>query len=165
MLKYTMGAPDAYKLRAEEIHRLHERNNIIEKSREKDPEVDSISETAYHTAVYEVEIPAVCPQNRSVDHSSSSSTTNTNSTTTTTTTTTTTPLDVSVSNSRNASFLNNPSEHPELGFLAITDPEHGVLTRYLELGQISLILGDVMFVHGALFKQNMGYYILYYYQL
>lgn len=36
------------------------------------------------------------------------------------------------------------------------DPENGLLIRYLELAQIAAIIGDVMFVHGAINDLNMG---------
>jgi len=50
----------------------------------------------------------------------------------------------------------DPASHDEFGFLAITDPSDGILIRYLELAQISVVLGDVMFVHGGVLAFNMG---------
>ena len=41
-------------------------------------------------------------------------------------------------------------------FQSSMDPEHGLLTRYLELGQVAALIGDVLFVHGAITERNMG---------
>jgi len=35
-------------------------------------------------------------------------------------------------------------------------PDTGIMTRYLELGQLALLLGDCLFVHGGLRSYNMG---------
>jgi hypothetical protein len=34
--------------------------------------------------------------------------------------------------------------------------ENGLMLRYLELAQVAVVLGDVMFVHGAVHDFNMG---------
>lgn len=49
------------------------------------------------------------------------------------------------------------SPEPWVSFLGSTDPAQGLLTRYLELGQIAAVVGDVLFVHGAVHEHNMGY--------
>ena len=41
-------------------------------------------------------------------------------------------------------------------FLKWTDPEGGQLVRYLELGQLAARFGDVLFVHGAVHRHNVG---------
>lgn len=42
-------------------------------------------------------------------------------------------------------------------YLETLDPVNGLLTRYLSYGKISLILGDTLFVHGAIHDYNMGW--------
>lgn len=42
-------------------------------------------------------------------------------------------------------------------YLQSMDPENGLLMKFLSYGQISLILGDNLFVHGAIHDYNMGY--------
>ena len=46
---------------------------------------------------------------------------------------------------------------PWESFVGSTDPAQGLLTRYLELGQVAAVVGDVLFVHGAVHEHNMGY--------
>lgn len=36
------------------------------------------------------------------------------------------------------------------------DGDQGLVLRYLELAQVAVVLGDVMFVHGAVHDFNMG---------
>lgn len=45
---------------------------------------------------------------------------------------------------------------PWKSFLGSTDPAQGLLTRYLELGQVAAVVGDVLFVHGAVHEHSMG---------
>ncbi len=51
---------------------------------------------------------------------------------------------------------------PWESFLGSTDPTQGLLTRYLELGQVAAVIGDVLFVHGAVHEHNMGYAFSFY---
>lgn len=41
-------------------------------------------------------------------------------------------------------------------FTDMVHPQHGLLTRYMELGQLAVLVGDVLFVHGAVHEHNMG---------
>ena len=43
----------------------------------------------------------------------------------------------------------NPSAPP-------LSPPRGLMLRYLELAQVAAVIGDVMFVHGAIHEFNMG---------
>jgi hypothetical protein len=45
---------------------------------------------------------------------------------------------------------------PWRSFLKMTDPQTGLLTRYLQLGQIAARIGDTLFVHGAVHEHSMG---------
>jgi hypothetical protein len=48
-----------------------------------------------------------------------------------------------------ASFADMVSLQPEGG-------DQGLVLRYLEMAQVAVVLGDVMFVHGAVHDFNMG---------
>eukprot|EP01034_Spumella_vulgaris_P029274 gene29274-36296_t len=39
----------------------------------------------------------------------------------------------------------------------LVDPKGGLLTRYMELGKICVVIGDVAFTHGAFHDYNMGW--------
>jgi hypothetical protein len=45
---------------------------------------------------------------------------------------------------------------PWRSFVDQVHPTKGVLTKYLELGQLAVQIGDVLFVHGAVHKNNFG---------
>jgi hypothetical protein len=47
-------------------------------------------------------------------------------------------------------------EAPWRSFLDMTNPQRGLLTRYLQLGQIAARIGDTLFVHGAVHEHSMG---------
>lgn len=46
---------------------------------------------------------------------------------------------------------------PVDSYIAITDAHTGLLTRYLELAEISVVMGDVLFVHGGIRRYNTGW--------
>jgi hypothetical protein len=52
--------------------------------------------------------------------------------------------------------LPSRGDAPWRSFLEMTDPERGLLTRYLELGQIAARIGDTLFVHGAVHEHSAG---------
>lgn len=45
---------------------------------------------------------------------------------------------------------------PWVSFKQSVDPEDGLMTRYLELGQVAAVVENVLFVHGAVHEHNMG---------
>lgn len=53
--------------------------------------------------------------------------------------------------------LNLPSDDESVvdSYLKLIQPD-GLLTQYLELAKICVMIGDVVFVHGAFLEHNMG---------
>lgn len=49
------------------------------------------------------------------------------------------------------------AQAPWRSILLAMCPKEGTMTRYLELGQLAVRKGDVLFVHGAVHEHNMRY--------